>query len=518
MATRAPPRIFMSSDLNQPIIVKHKFSKWKKIGFLSVAIFILIAIVATVLLKIDIPHKNKRKLHLWNMFHYVLGTKYFDEVGYYNLYNAILLADLEERRIFNPKWETRNQYTYEKFPIKNAIRLAKENGLRERFSDERWDSFKADMEVILRQRSIKFWKLPIADRGFNPSPAWLMVHKPFLNLVGDITKWKLLALCYIQVLFYLLTIFLVWWAFGLRSLLVFAFWFLIYIGNGTRMLGGYFSYDWFFLTIGAVALLKKGFYVTAGPLLAYAAMMRGFPGLLAAYSSLQILVAIIRWKRPQKRHILFIGSLALSCILIFLLSSAVTGGISTWIDWKGKIEIHAERQVESGARVGMLHLFANSTSKQMEPNERVERMKTNQWKFNATLLLCLPFVILAMLKRDDHNGIILGIALVFLSTLLSRYYFAIGALFVTWSVPDMSPKIKRISTYYLFSLLALIQIFSLSELLNRREYYFVFNIGISVYILFIVITFLVKDFYKPKQIIDNQPSGSMLADDKRNLK
>jgi len=126
-------------------------------------------------------------------------------------------------------------------------------------------------------------------------------------------------------------------------------------------------------------------------------------------------------------------------------------------------------------------------------------MKRNQWKYYAALAVFLPFVILAMLKRDEHNGILLGIAIVFLSTLLSRYYFAIGALFMTWSVPDMPKRIESISTYYLFALLALIQMLDVTELLTKSGYYIVFNAGLFLYIIFIVTTFLIKDFSKPRQ-------------------
>ena len=43
-------------------------------------------LVAVVFSRPHMSHKIKRKLHLWNAFHYVLGTKYFDEGGYFELY------------------------------------------------------------------------------------------------------------------------------------------------------------------------------------------------------------------------------------------------------------------------------------------------------------------------------------------------------------------------------------------------------------------------------------------------
>jgi len=134
------------------------------------ACLVLVLLLAVVFYWPHLSSKIQRKLHLWNVFHYVLGTKYFDEVGYYDLYKAVLLADLEERRIFSPTTLTRDQHTYEKIPVKESLQSAREEGLRERFTDERWEMFKADMEIILRQRPDDFWKKPIADRGFNPSP------------------------------------------------------------------------------------------------------------------------------------------------------------------------------------------------------------------------------------------------------------------------------------------------------------------------------------------------------------
>lgn len=482
---------------------------------IGIVAFLMITVVTIlVFTQSNFPQKVKRKLHLWNAFHYVLGTKYFKEVGYFDLYKAVLLADQEERKIFSPRDNTRDQHTYKKIPIAQAIKAARSEGIRERFTHERWNDFKADMETILRQRRDEFWKLPIADRGFNPSPAWLILHEPLLNKVGKLSEYKLMALCYAQLPFYLVVAILLWWAFGLRTTGLFFLFFILYIGNGSRVVGGYFTYDWFFLTIGAVALIKKGHPIAGGPLLGYAAMMRGFPALLALYPTVQWIIAILRWKCPEKRHTLFLVSLALSCILLFLLSGTTSRGLSSWMDWKEKVQVHSAHQGASSARVGLLFLFANSTMKPVKGEVRLERIAQNKWKYRVAQVALLLLSLVAMRRRDDYNGMLLGLFSVFFLFLISRYYFAFAALFVTWSQPDMPRKIKSFSTGYLVGLLVLVQVLRLSPLTLRGLYY-ILNAGMTIYIVFILVMFILEDRKKARSYDAPQPSDPRLGDTQR---
>jgi len=232
-----------------------KASIWKEMWIAITAWLLLSALIFAFLpTKMIIKSFNSN-----NVFHYVLGTKYFDELGYFDFYNGVILADAEIDGLFLGLHRTRDLETYKKIPVTNALSKAKIRNIRSRFTDHRWQEFKNDLRLFQRFRTRSEWKSAIADRGFNPSPSWLILHRPFLNWI-NIQNLRLLAyICYSQMVFYIIAFAFLWWAFGIRTSLVSIVWFLVFFGNWGRHLGGYFSYDWLCLSICAVSLLKKGF-------------------------------------------------------------------------------------------------------------------------------------------------------------------------------------------------------------------------------------------------------------------
>ena len=65
-----------------------------------------------------------------------------------------------------------------------------------------------------------------------------------------------------------------------------------------------------------MVLYRKERYVISGACLAYAAAMRGFPALLALYPVLQVTLQAVRLRRPERRHLVFLGSALASGLLI----------------------------------------------------------------------------------------------------------------------------------------------------------------------------------------------------------
>jgi hypothetical protein len=178
----------------------------------GLAIITLVIVGAIALLPTQVL---RRGLHTWNLYHYVIGTKYFDELGYFDLYTGTLAADAdraasttspntETGRIFEAVTHTRNLHTYKITRIQAALDRAREIAIRNRFSSARWKQFQSDLEMIRKQRTDpKYWRGPLGDRGFNPSPVWLLIHKPLLNFF-DLKEheWILFFLCYAQILLF----------------------------------------------------------------------------------------------------------------------------------------------------------------------------------------------------------------------------------------------------------------------------------------------------------------------------
>jgi hypothetical protein len=385
--------------------------------------------------------------------------------------------------------------------------------IRGRFSPARWKQFQNDLEMIRQQRpDPTYWRGPLRDRGFNPSPAWLLIHKPLLNAF-DLKphEWILFFLCYAQNLLFFATIVAVYWAFGKTASLVFTAFFLLYFGNWVRYAGGYFSYDWFIAAVWAVVLYRKRRFVPSGILLAYAGLMRGFPILLALYPALAWLARVARGKRPRCHHTWFLTSLVAAACVLFGLTCIPKNGLGSWHQWREKISLHAHHHTTSSNRVGLRMLFTNDYSEDpshlsvSQRHATVER-QTPTYQVVASVLILLALV--AMIRRREHNAILLGLAVIFFSLMLSRYYFSLWALLATWSFWGSQRALQRYGTIWLFTIFGVAAVLWALPTVSVRSQYTVFNAGVTLYFMTLIGFFLAKDarwFYATR--VRKRPEG-----------
>src|SRR4029077_7111834 len=78
-------------------------------------------------------------VHYGEMFHYYLGPKYFDELGYFELYNAVIAADAEQDNALADLPFYTDLTTYQNAGREAALEHA--NVVKAAFSRERWDAF-----------------------------------------------------------------------------------------------------------------------------------------------------------------------------------------------------------------------------------------------------------------------------------------------------------------------------------------------------------------------------------------
>lgn len=449
-----------------------------------------------------------KKLHTWNMFHYILATKYIDEVGYFDLYYAALLADLEGRGYFRSAPRVRDQHTYEHILMPVALERAEKSGVRNRFTDDRWEDFKLDLQRLQIESPKRRWGGPIADRGFNASPAWLAFHYPLLNAINLRDKNMFNILASVQIPLYAFAFVIALWTFGLRTTLLATLWFSLYFGNHPRILGGYFPYDWFVLTVAAVALYSKGRRVASTPFLAYSAMMRGFPGLLALHpavcwvkslfsiKSKQGALPKIKLQKPDMKHTKYLVALVIMCLVFVALGGTNKRGPGIWLEWKEKVSLHSDNHAVSYNRIGLQYLFAKDYATDrwnlhLEHKERIIKKQMPYYRIAQVLMMTL--IGLAMLRRNPHDGMLLGFAAVFCLMLLSRYYFALGVLFFTWTPFDKLKLKNLLSSIWLFALIAYFYHDpSQTTRIPYKTWYFC-NLAITLYIIAVCVNFLAGD-------------------------
>jgi hypothetical protein len=368
------------------------------------------------------------QLYVWGLFHYYLGAKYFDELGYTHLYEQALVADAEGARQLERVKTIRDLETYSfrpAAPVRNGERL-------DSWSDERWAAFKADLEYITRLRAPGYWQGPLRDRGYNPSPAWHAVGVTIASLLSIRDPVSQTVLILLDVLAVLMAFAVSVRAFGwARSALVLGA-FYLWFGNPERMFGQMFVLDWFAAAWAGVALWRLDRHRTAGVLLAYAAMVRVFPLLLLAGPLVQGAATLIRERRIPHAHRRLLAGAAATMLVLFVAGGLSSRqGFSMWASFTGNIGHHSAEHAYGSKRLGLQHLFgldwSGGFARPAAKLDNRRNMRRNAPLTRITQVLLAGLVLLAMLRSDRRDALLLGAALVFVGSVASRYY---GAIFV----------------------------------------------------------------------------------------
>jgi hypothetical protein len=265
--------------------------------------------------------------HRHEFYHYYMGSKYFDEIGYKRLYTCTAIAEVEAGRGAQVKelgirdLEGHNSI----LPTGETYVFSDPSQCKSHFSDARWRDFKTDVAWFESVARGNYWDKMRTDHGYNPPPVWTMAGKLLASLApaGD-HFFKLLA-C-IDVLLQLGALLMLGWAFGLRSMAIAAvFWGCNAPANFYWTGGAFLRQDWFFFFVAALCLARKRKFALSGAALSWSSLLRIFPIVTFAGVALIILFDLIRKRRlrPDYRNFILGSSLA-ACLLIGV-SSAVSG-------------------------------------------------------------------------------------------------------------------------------------------------------------------------------------------------
>ena len=269
-------------------------------------------------------------VHVWDTYHYVMGAKYFPELGYEKLYDCATVANVENGR----KDEVARQ-TYTDLRTNIIIKtdeiVAHPERCKDSFSAARWESFRKDIAAFRSFVGEPRWRDIHLDHGYNATPVWTLAGYALTNSGGPVTMAQLTRLNVIDPIFLALTLAMVWWAFGPRAFAIAAIVLGCHFPNRYYWTGGAFlRHDWIFWFVASIALLKKNRPALAGAAFAYTVLLRLFPGLAAA----GVAVAAFEYFRVNKkldpRFVRYVaGGLAATIVLVGA-SFAFFGGPTTW--------------------------------------------------------------------------------------------------------------------------------------------------------------------------------------------
>lgn len=362
------------------------------------------------------------QFNVWSWFHYWTNARYYQELGYKDIYTEAWIAQKETDGPMGKVRRARDLDTYRSrhFPREVPQRSAA-------WSDERWESFKADLQSLedLEDR----WVGIFLDRGFNGSPAWVSVAHYIDRIVdmrSPLGRWFGRALDPLLVL--AMAALLLATTTPLRGLLVLVV-FLWLPTTTARFPGSLLQYDVFALLVVAWCLLQRKRLGAAGLCLGVATALRVFPALFIAALLARAVVDRIDG-RPPAAWGRFAAGAGIGLVLGIALGCLGPRGPASWSEFADNTATHQQFHRFGDGRVGLEHLFTIPAGAETPPSMsvRVSTLANNRGVFRASQVALLLLLALAARRRNVSDTFILACMALFVVTVASRYYWAILAL------------------------------------------------------------------------------------------
>ncbi|MCU0304821.1 MAG: hypothetical protein MUC56_12265 [Thermoanaerobaculales bacterium] len=371
-------------------------------------------------------------VHHWEQFHYFLGSKYFPEVGYDGIYVASLAAERELGLGHAPQPIMRDLRTNEVVPIRSLVNHMTE--VRARFSDERWRLFSADVRYFLERNQYGYITSIRRDHGYNPTPTWTFSARLFSAWPAASDR-SLTALAWIDTALVGLMFIAIFRSFGTRvgclAVIVFG---LGYPWRWDWVGGAFLRQDWLAAVGVAVCLLKRGRFALAGGLIAYACMVRVFPGGFLVGPAV-VFVRHLVDGRPTAWFRRLATGFVVGVLLCLAAGSLVGRGPSAWLDFKWNLGKHHGTWLTNNVGLKNLMLYDRATVRREdvdftlpEPWIRWQaKMNRLQDERRPLLLLAsaafLAVVAAASWRLEVWKAAILGMVVAFAAVVLTCYYW-----------------------------------------------------------------------------------------------
>lgn len=346
-------------------------------------------------------------------FHYYVGSKYFDELGYFDLYQCSLVA-LSERGLQLPNAQfdqARDLRSMELRPY-NSI---KQNGQNcpEHFGVARWQAFGDDVAYFIQDRPEHLRRATWLDHGYHPSPSWTLVGG-WVAAMAPVTNPKIAyRLARIDRVLVVVAFGLVAWAFGWETTcLVVLIWGTGCLWRYTWVGDAFLRHLWWISAVGGVAALRRGLPFTGGAALTFSALLRLFPGALGLGYVLRAIQRSLSLRELNLHYVRFFGGAVVTLGSIGILSLVVLAA-SAYPDFAIKILEFSSMPITNqiGLQVLTQWLFPE-----------------NQWAAMGVRLpvLCIFLALFwrALRNTEDWEAAALGACLIPILTAPANYYFS----------------------------------------------------------------------------------------------
>lgn len=416
------------------VLVRYFLRRYKKPMWPATIALVLIA--GTVFMtQVHYRFTNFLEHGSYGTYHYFMGSKYFNELGYYGLYRYSVLADEETgigrleglRRIRNLE-----DYKYQR--ANRALRQAKKERERD-FTDARWEEFKKDWRPMAKNSVLRHWDKKLNDHGFNPAPFWNVIPGMVAqNIeVGDkeaYTYWRTLDF-FAQLIVLILVAVLV----GVDSAcLVFIFantsWYY-----HSHFFPTFFQFMWYHALVLGMVFWRRGWMKASGVAFAFTTMLRVFPLMFVAGPFLIWARDWYQTRKLPKKLTAFVVSFTVAATAFGLIGFTQGKGLKTSFDFLDNITMHAESIKFAANKFGLKRMLCTDFGRfttRIKTFEREKEFADRPVTYRLLWLLMLGLGLAAILWRTekDHWVVPLGNVFIFALMVASRYYYLMLVVFL----------------------------------------------------------------------------------------
>jgi hypothetical protein len=394
--------------------------------------------------------------HVWDTFHYYVGSKYFKELSYDRLYECVAVADSEDptlrrrvelRKIMNLRT---NMMT------STSDILAHPDACKSQFTPPRWASFKQDVGYFRTRHGVKRWEEAQTDHGYNATPVWNIVGS-FLANTGPATDGQVNFLIRIDPAFILGMLLMTWWAYGWRVMCVALAVFATNFPCRFYWTGGAFlRWDWLFYFVGGVCLVRKDKPFVGGLFLGYSSLLRVFPSFCLAGPAIVVAQQLLGerapdrpWWKPQpfanvralmaridRRYLRFFGGIALIFALLVPVSLVTSNGVDSYRDFLKNSQKHKMTPLTNYMGLKTVMIYRPSEVGRVLKNDKLDdpwgywkQIKLKTWERSKVLFYVAELAFLVLLWRalrgvEPWVALSMGTMMMAIMFELTCYYYS----------------------------------------------------------------------------------------------
>ena len=384
----------------------------------SIGLLVLLFLTAGWNSFVNIRYDYGAFVHAHDAGHYYLGSRYFDELGYFGLYAGLLVVLEDSGRGAEIPEAVRDLRSNLLKPRGEVLASARATVVP-RFGAERWERFELDAKMVLDrldQRRLTFF---LQDHGYNATPIWTWLAQLAAAAVPAGSSTGLLLLSLIDPFLLALAMAAMVSTWGRHAALLCGSYFFLIFGATSNWVGGGFGrFPWLVLLLGGICLWIKKRHLSAGCLLGLAATLRIFPILFVMPLAAKALYRSGRGRGVARRYRRLFAGVAVA-VAAASAGATLAVGIDAWGAFGRKMIGYLS--VEPSNAVGLRQV--------LEAAGRVLGISGALGAFLPKLILAASGLAAGLLlwlsaRRREVPALVTGVVLCFLVFDLGGYYYS----------------------------------------------------------------------------------------------